>query len=90
MELINKIIAKQILPSWKFVASGLEKDFKFSNFNSAFGFITRVALLAEANNHHPELLNSFGNVKIRLTTQSHGGVTQLDIDLAKKIDTLLS
>jgi 4a-hydroxytetrahydrobiopterin dehydratase len=90
MELINEGEANKLAPSWEFISDGIEKEFLFPNFNTAFGFMTRVALLAEAANHHPEWFNVYGKVKIRLTTHSQGGVTQLDIDLAQKIDALSS
>jgi len=59
------------------------KSFRFADFNAAFGFMARVALKAEAMNHHPEWLNVWNKVDVTLTTHSAGGVTALDIELAK-------
>jgi len=70
------------------VADRITREFKFGNFSEAFAFMTRVAFLAETANHHPDWSNSYNTVTISLTTHSAGGLTDRDIDLAKKIDTL--
>ena len=72
------------LEGWNLVANGkaIEAEFRFSDFNAAFGFMTRVALAAERRNHHPEWSNVYNRVTIRWTTHSEGGVTELDIKLA--------
>lgn len=64
----------------------IEKDFKFHDFNQAFSFMTRVALVAEKMNHHPEWFNVYNKVSVKLTTHDCGGLSQKDIDLAMKID----
>ena len=66
----------------------ITKTFKFSNFNEAFGFMTRVALFAEKWGHHPEWSNVYSRVTITLTTHDAGGLTELDVKLATKIETL--
>lgn len=66
----------------------ITKTFEFSNFNEAFGFMTRVALFAEKWGHHPEWSNVYSRVTITLTTHDAGGLTELDVKLATKIDTL--
>jgi 4a-hydroxytetrahydrobiopterin dehydratase len=86
MKLINSIEAKAILPSWDFIDNGIEKEFKFKDFNEAFAFMLRVALYSEQLNHHPDWSNSYNIVKIRLFTHSHKGLTELDIKLAQLID----
>jgi 4a-hydroxytetrahydrobiopterin dehydratase len=63
-------------------------EFKFKNFSEAFGFMTRVALLAEKADHHPEWSNVYNRVTISLTTHSAGGLTGKDIALARTIDDL--
>ena len=68
---------------------GISKSFKFNNFNEAFGFMSRVALLAEKHDHHPEWSNVWNRVEITLTTHDAGGLTQMDTDLAGAIDRLL-
>jgi len=67
----------------------LHKTFEFRDFSQAFGFMTRVALIAEAMDHHPEWSNVYRKVSIDLTTHEAGGVTGLDCELAARIDALL-
>lgn len=66
------------------------RHFEFEDFSGAFGFMARVALLAEKAGHHPDWFNSFGDVTISLSTHDAGGLSQKDIDLAQKIDALLA
>lgn len=66
--------------------SAIEKNFKFSNFISAFGFMTQMAIVAEKMNHHPEWFNVYNRVDVRLTTHDSDGVTELDIELAKAMN----
>lgn len=76
------------LKDWKFVNNAIEKSFQFKYFTQALGFIVQVGFLAEKKNHHPELLNVYNKVSIRLHTHSENRVTSKDIDLAKAIDEL--
>ena len=80
------------LPEWTLVAEpeGIRRRFTFADFNAAFGFMTRVALLAEQANHHPEWFNVYNRVDITLTTHDADGLSRRDIDLAKAIDALLT
>jgi 4a-hydroxytetrahydrobiopterin dehydratase len=64
----------------------LVKSFKFKTFNAAFAFMTRVALVAEKMDHHPEWTNVYNRVDVRLSTHSAGGVSELDVKLAKKMN----
>lgn len=64
----------------------INKTFTFKNFNQAFGFMTRTALLAEKMNHHPEWFNVYKTVEVTLTTHDASGVTELDIKLAKAMN----
>ena len=66
----------------------LTRDFKFKDFSEAFAFMTRVALLAQAANHHPEWSNVYNKVTICLTTHDAGGMTARDVALAEAIDKL--
>jgi 4a-hydroxytetrahydrobiopterin dehydratase len=76
------------LEGWQETADGkaLAKSFRFKSFNAAFAFMTRAALLSEKMNHHPEWTNVYNRVDVRLTTHSAGGVTELDVKLAKKMN----
>ena len=64
----------------------IEKEFIFKDFQSAFGWMTRMALLAEKMDHHPEWFNVYNKVNVTLTTHDAGGITQLDINLAKAMN----
>lgn len=68
----------------------IEKTYKFADFKTAFGFMTSCALKAEQMDHHPEWFNVYNRVEVTLTTHDAGGVTKLDIDLAKFMDELAS
>jgi 4a-hydroxytetrahydrobiopterin dehydratase len=63
------------------------KTFKFADFNEAFGFMTRVALMADKLDHHPEWFNVYNRVEVLLTTHDADGVTELDVQLAKFMDS---
>lgn len=77
------------LPGWSHGDDRLTRDYKFSDFSEAMGFMVRVGLLAEQHNHHPELFNVYSTVKISLNTHDAGGkVTQKDVDLANAIQKL--
>ncbi|WHO38034.1 4a-hydroxytetrahydrobiopterin dehydratase [Sphingobium sp. AP49] len=78
------------LPQWTAVSGpdGIARQFRFPDFVAAFGFMTKVALLAEKADHHPEWSNVYNRVDIVLTTHDAGGVSQRDIDLAMAIDAL--
>lgn len=77
------------LKGWVFVRDGIEKEFLFSDFTDAFGFMTKVAILAEKANHHPEWTNVYNRLKVRLSTHDAGGLTDKDFDLAGKMNALL-
>lgn len=79
------------LPHWRLAddGSGISRSLKFHNFVEAFGFMSRVALLAERADHHPEWSNVYNRVDIRLTTHDAGGLSTRDIALAQAIDALL-
>lgn len=78
------------LKHWKKVKGrdAIAKAYKFKDFNEAFGFMSRVALKAEEMNHHPEWFNVYNQVLVTLTTHDAGGVSLLDIKLAKYIDSI--
>ena len=68
----------------------ITKKFVFRDFNEAFGFMTRAALVAEKLDHHPEWFNVYKKVEVTLTTHDAGGITELDIELAEAMDRLAS
>ena len=76
--------------SWKPVAGrdAMMRDFVFADFSAAFAFMTRVALLAERMNHHPEWFNVYNKVTITLSTHDAGGLTGKDVALAEAIEAL--
>jgi 4a-hydroxytetrahydrobiopterin dehydratase len=77
------------LPGWSKAEgrSAITKSYKFKNFTEAFGFMAKVALTSEKMDHHPEWFNVYGRVDVTLATHSAGGVTELDIKLAKAMET---
>ena len=79
-----------VLPKWALAREGeaIVRTFTFADFNEAFGFMTRVALLADKQDHHPEWSNVYNRVTIELTTHDAGGLTHRDTRLAKAIDKL--
>ena len=80
-----------ILPGWSVLTEpdALERRFKFKDFSAAWGFMARVALLAEAQDHHPDWSNAYNRVTIRLSTHDAGGLTRRDVTLALAIDAVL-
>lgn len=84
--------AARSLADWRYDEAGaaFTREFKFRDFSEAFAFMTRVALLAEAANHHPEWSNAYNRVSIRLSTHDAGGVTHKDVELAQAIDRLVT
>ena len=93
MPLLSKRERDQLsssLPHWQAVEGrdAIGRPFKFKDFSAAWGFMARVALLAEAMDHHPEWSNTYNNVMIVLTTHDAGGLTGKDVALARAIDQL--
>jgi 4a-hydroxytetrahydrobiopterin dehydratase len=82
--------AIRTLKGWSEVAGrdAIAKKFVFKDFNEAFGFMTRAALIAEKMDHHPEWFNVYKTVEVTLSTHDAGGVTELDIKLATAMDRL--
>jgi 4a-hydroxytetrahydrobiopterin dehydratase len=82
----------QELPEWAPVEGrdALRRAFRFADFSEAWGFMARVALLAEAQDHHPEWSNVWNRVEILLTTHDAGGLSARDVRLARAIDGLLA
>ena len=77
------------LPGWSLANEKLRREFKFANFVEAFGFMASAAIEAEKMNHHPEWFNVYNKVVVELMTHDAGGITELDFELAKKLNALL-
>ena len=75
--------------SWEIKDGKLYREFKFTSFVSAFGFMTQVAILAERANHHPEWSNVYNKVEIYLTTHEVKGISKRDFELAQEIEKLI-
>lgn len=80
------------LPKWSLCRDGaaIKRKFEFSDFSEAFSFMTRVAMIAETRDHHPEWFNVYNRVEITLTTHDAGGLSLRDVKMARKIDALLA
>ena len=91
---VTKLTAPEIeralrdLPGWTLQDGSLYRKLEFHDFREAFAFMTGVALAAEAMNHHPDWSNSYKTVEVRLVTHSAGGVTELDLRLAREVSRL--
>lgn len=78
------------LADWQAVdgRDAITRTFKFKDFNEAFGFMARAALIAEKMDHHPEWFNVYNRVDVTLSTHDAGGLTELDVELAAAMDSL--
>lgn len=78
------------LPHWQLVEGrdAITRSFRFKDFNAAFGFMTRAALVAEKLDHHPEWFNVYNKVDVTLSTHDAGGLTALDLQLATTMDAI--
>jgi len=87
----ERAAALDALTGWTLSREGkaIERKLVFGDFSEAFGFMTRVALLAEQHDHHPEWFNVYNRVEITLTTHDADGLSQRDFAMAKAIDALL-
>ena len=86
----ERATALKDLPGWQLVEGrdAIQRSFKFKNFNEAWGFMNRVALMAEKADHHPEWFNVYNRVDILLTTHDCNGLSQRDVTLANDINKL--
>ena len=82
--------ALRSLPGWSLVEGreAISKSYKFESFSEAFGFMARAALEAEKLDHHPEWFNVYNRVDVVLATHSAGGLTELDVKLAQRMDLI--
>jgi 4a-hydroxytetrahydrobiopterin dehydratase len=88
----SRASALKELSSWREVQGrdAIARKFEFANFNEAFGFMTRAALLAEKMDHHPEWFNVYNRVEVTLSTHDAGGVTENDVKMARAMDAYVS
>ena len=80
--------ALKTLSGWNISEGKLHREYQFANFSEAFGFMTSAALIAESMSHHPEWFNVYNKVVIDLTTHSTGGISNLDVELASRMEAL--
>ncbi|MFM7578953.1 MAG: 4a-hydroxytetrahydrobiopterin dehydratase, partial [Microcystaceae cyanobacterium] len=83
---INHVLTT--LEGWSLGSGKLHRQFTFADFSEAFGFMTRLALVAEKMGHHPEWFNVYNRVTIDLTTHDAGGITALDVEFARQANEL--
>ena len=76
------------LPGWRLVNGKLHRELQFADFVAAFGFMASAALIAQGLDHHPEWFNVWNTVKVDLATHDAGGITALDLELAKSMEKL--
>lgn len=74
------------LPGWSLAGGKLHREYRFADFVTAWSFMTAVALVAERMNHHPEWFNVYGTVRVDLVTHDAGGISALDVELARVMD----
>tara|TARA_B110000285_G_scaffold41608_1_gene45771 strand:+ start:417 stop:701 length:285 start_codon:yes stop_codon:yes gene_type:complete len=87
VEIQNALLS---LEGWKMEKDGIIKNFVFENFKGAIASMIKIGEVAEEMNHHPEWFNVYNKLDIRLSTHDEGGITQLDIDLAKAIEEIVN
>ena len=76
------------LPNWELGSDRIRRVFRFTDFVEAFGWMSSIAIVAETMNHHPEWRNVWATVEVELSTHDAGGLTELDMKLASKMDEL--
>jgi 4a-hydroxytetrahydrobiopterin dehydratase len=96
MDKVEKLSDAQIsdrlssMDGWSLKNGKIHREFRFGDFSEAWGFMSRVALLAEQMNHHPEWFNVWNKVRIDLSTHDVGGVSRLDLDMAGSINQMIN
>ena len=85
-EELKELVVK--IPYWEIKSEQIQREFNFANFIEAFSFMTKVALICEKHNHHPNWENVYSRVVIRLNTHDLGGITNLDQTLASEINKI--
>lgn len=90
LDATQRVAALTDLPEWQATdgRDAIMRSFRFKDFNAAFGFMCRAALVAEKMDHHPEWSNVYNRVEVTLTTHDADGLTELDIKLARAMDAI--
>ena len=83
---LEELLAK--IPGWKIISNHIEREFDFGDFIEAFSFMTKIALICEKHNHHPNWENVYSKVIIKLSTHDLGGITNLDQTIASEINEI--
>ena len=83
---LKELVAK--IPGWEILPNHIEREFNFGNFIEAFSFMTKIALICEKHNHHPNWENVYSKVNIKLSTHDLGGITNLDQTVASEINEI--
>jgi len=86
-EITNKLVS---FPGWKHEGNFIVREFTFKNFSENFAFMTRIAMIAESLNHHPNWSGGYKNLTIKLSTHDAGGVSEIDFNFAEKVEKMLS
>ena len=89
--LLQKEELKEIsdkIRGWRIMSNHIEREFNFSNFIEAFSFMTKIALICEKYNHHPNWVNVYSKVIIKLSTHDLGGISNLDKTMASEINNI--
>ena len=86
----DRLKALASIPAWREVEGrdAIARQFRFKDFNAAFGFMARAALIAEKHDHHPEWFNVYNRVDVTLSTHDAGGLTEKDVALARAMDEI--
>ena len=87
-EELKELVVK--IPNWEVESAQIQREFNFTNFIEAFSFMTKVALICEKYNHHPNWENVYSKLIIRLNTHDLGGITNLDQVLASEINKIFN
>jgi 4a-hydroxytetrahydrobiopterin dehydratase len=86
---VDELVSDPDVAGWTAIDGKLRREFSFADFSEAFGFMTRVALVAEKLNHHPDWSNSWNRVTIDITSHDQGGVTELCVEFAGRVNRLV-
>ena len=84
------LVEDPLVDGWDVVDARLVRTFTFSDFSEAFGFMTRVALIAEKLDHHPDWENSWNKVTIGVTSHAEGGITDRCVEFATRVNSLVA